>query len=39
LRCRLREGLLDYIQRNYPEYLPRVRTDLAGAGDIANFRP
>lgn len=29
LRCRLREGLVDFIQRNYPEYLPRVRADVA----------
>jgi small-conductance mechanosensitive channel len=31
LRCRVREGLLDFIQREYPEYLPRLRTDLAHA--------
>ncbi len=25
LRCKLREGLVDYVQRNHPEQLPRVR--------------
>lgn len=33
LRCRVREGLVDFIQREYPEFLPRVRTDL-DTGDI-----
>lgn len=28
LRCRVREGLLHFIQRDYPDYLPRLRTDL-----------
>ena len=28
LRCRIREGLVDFIQREYPQYLPRVRTDV-----------
>jgi len=27
LRCRLREDLIDFIQRDYPQYLPRVRTE------------
>lgn len=31
LRCRVREGLLDFIQREYPQFLPRVRTDVANA--------
>jgi small-conductance mechanosensitive channel len=39
LRCRLREGLLDYIQHNYPEYLPRLRTDLASAGAMPDSHP
>lgn len=30
LRCRVREGLIDFIQRVYPEYLPRVRAEIAG---------
>jgi small-conductance mechanosensitive channel len=28
LRCRLREGLIDYVQRQHPEYLPRVRAEV-----------
>lgn len=30
LRCRVREALIDFIQRDYPEYLPRVRMETAG---------
>lgn len=29
LRCRLREELLYFIQREYPEYLPKIRADIA----------
>lgn len=32
LRCKLREGLIDYIQREYPESLPRQRADVAEQG-------
>lgn len=28
LRCRLREGLIDFVQREYPQYLPRLRADV-----------
>jgi hypothetical protein len=28
LRCRVREGLIEYLQRHYPEGLPRLRADL-----------
>lgn len=32
LRCKVREGLIDFVQRDYPQYLPHLRTDLtAGA--------
>ncbi|HVL75972.1 MAG TPA: mechanosensitive ion channel domain-containing protein [Noviherbaspirillum sp.] len=27
LRCRLREGLIDFVQRSYPQYLPRLRAE------------
>src|SRR5574337_952094 len=27
LRCRVREALLDFMQREYPQYLPRQRAD------------
>jgi small-conductance mechanosensitive channel len=29
LRCRVREGLVHFIQLNYPEFLPRVRNEIA----------
>lgn len=29
LRCRVREGLLAFIQREYPEFLPRVRAEVS----------
>ncbi|RZI43147.1 mechanosensitive ion channel [Herbaspirillum sp. HC18] len=32
LRCRIREGLIDFIQRDYPQYLPRLRTDIQDLG-------
>jgi len=28
LRCRVREAVIDMIQRDYPDYLPRLRTEL-----------
>jgi small-conductance mechanosensitive channel len=28
LRCRLREGLLQFIQRDYPDFLPRIRAEI-----------
>jgi small-conductance mechanosensitive channel len=34
LRCAMREQMLDFLRRNYPESLPRVRAELQGeAGD------
>lgn len=30
LRCRVREKLVDFIQRDYPECLPRLRADVVG---------
>lgn len=29
LRCKLREQLIDFIQRDYPEYLPRMRAEVS----------
>ena len=29
LRCRVREGLLDFMQQHYPQYLPRARADVS----------
>ncbi|WP_225984524.1 mechanosensitive ion channel family protein [Noviherbaspirillum aerium] len=28
LRCRLREGLIDYVQRQHAEYLPKLRAEV-----------
>lgn len=28
LRCRLREQMIAFVERSYPQYLPRVRTEL-----------
>ncbi|SDV51446.1 mechanosensitive ion channel family protein [Chitinasiproducens palmae] len=28
LRCKVREGLIAYVSRHYPEYLPRLRTEI-----------
>lgn len=32
LRCRVREGLIDFIQKGYPECLPRLRADITAQG-------
>lgn len=29
LRCRIREGLVAFVQREYPDYLPRIRAQLS----------
>lgn len=31
LRCRVREALVDFMQREYPQHLPLLRAELAGA--------
>jgi len=35
LRCAVREGLVTFVQANYPEYLPRVRARLVDDPDAA----
>jgi small-conductance mechanosensitive channel len=35
LRCEVREKLVDYLQRHFPESLPRVRADIAAPASIA----
>jgi small-conductance mechanosensitive channel len=35
LRCRVREGLIDFIQRYYPAYLPKTRADLSTEHELA----
>ncbi|MGF6569252.1 Mechanosensitive ion channel [Paraburkholderia fungorum] len=39
LRCRVREGLLDFIQRNYPQYLPRARAEVSAELDVGQAQP
>ncbi|WP_417543856.1 mechanosensitive ion channel family protein [Marinobacter sp.] len=36
LRCVVREGLVDFVQSQYPEYLPRVRARLVEDSDMAS---
>lgn len=36
LRCKVREGLIDFLQRQYPDALPRIRTEWIGAGTQAD---
>ncbi|MDA7417416.1 mechanosensitive ion channel [Xenophilus arseniciresistens] len=31
LRCKVREGLIDFMQREYPQHLPRLRIEADGA--------
>jgi small-conductance mechanosensitive channel len=33
LRCEVREGLVDFIQRRFPQALPRLRADVAARPD------
>lgn len=35
LRCHVREWLVDYVQREHPQYLPRLRMDDEDRGSIA----
>ncbi len=30
LRCKVREALIDFMQRDYPAYLPRLRAEVEG---------
>jgi hypothetical protein len=34
LRCHVREALIGYLQRKYPQSLPRVRTDITELPEI-----
>ncbi|MBO9646887.1 MAG: mechanosensitive ion channel family protein [Variovorax sp.] len=38
LRCTVREGLIDFMQREYPQFLPKVRID-AGPADAKPAGP
>lgn len=39
LRCKVREQLIDFIRRNYPEHLPRTRAELAIGQPGAELAP
>jgi hypothetical protein len=39
LRCRVREGLLNFVQSTYPQFLPRARADLSSEGEHVDFAP
>jgi small-conductance mechanosensitive channel len=39
LRCRVREGLLDFIQQHYPQYLPRARAEVSAELETGNGEP
>jgi small-conductance mechanosensitive channel len=35
LRCNVRERLIDFMQKNYPQYLPRMRAEIVQADEEA----
>jgi len=42
LRCRVREGLLDFVNEQYPQYLPRARAEVSAdlessTGEVPSF--
>jgi small-conductance mechanosensitive channel len=39
LRCRVREGLLNFVQAAYPQFLPRARADLSSDQHHVDFAP
>jgi small-conductance mechanosensitive channel len=39
LRCRVREGLVTYVQSAYPHFLPRTRADWSPEGEHVDFAP
>ncbi|MBW0148969.1 mechanosensitive ion channel family protein [Marinobacter arenosus] len=39
LRCAVREGLITFLQENYPEYLPRIRARLVDGEPVLEASP
>lgn len=39
LRCHVRERLIDYVRREHPQFLPRLRAELDGAARGEGARP
>jgi small-conductance mechanosensitive channel len=39
LRCRVREGLINFVEAAYPQFLPRTRADLSTEKEHVDFAP
>jgi hypothetical protein len=39
LRCKIREGLIAYMQANFPQHLPRERNELNGLENLSPTNP
>jgi hypothetical protein len=39
LRCRVREGLIEYVRQEHPQFLPRLRADAVTRDDAARGTP
>ncbi|SAL83705.1 mechanosensitive ion channel protein MscS [Caballeronia choica] len=39
LRCRVREGLINFVEAGYPQFLPRTRADLSTEKEHVDFAP
>jgi small-conductance mechanosensitive channel len=39
LRCHVRERLIDYVRREHPQFLPRLRAELEGGSPAGDARP
>jgi len=37
LRCHVRAGVIDFIQRDYPQFLPRLRAEMDGGDTPASL--
>lgn len=39
LRCQVREQLVDFLQRNYPQCLPRIRAEMESVAEATQHKP
>lgn len=39
LRCKVREALVDFMQREYPQHLPMMRAELGGVVTSVGDKP
>jgi hypothetical protein len=37
LRCYIRENLVTFIQKNYPDSLPRSRNEISNLGELEKY--